>query len=131
MSNLLPKDGLVFINPKKSDQSIIFNWHSWAEIVKANMVKYAHKSYEEAHQILVDDPIFQTAADSYGDVLFTAHEYEYHWAMLIIHGERYWSRKGIDSTPPKDYFEWERKYRKDHNLAELNFIFEGDGEILL
>ena len=123
MSNLLPKDGLAFVNPENSDESVLFNWYSWAEIVKGNMVKYGHKSYEEAHQLLTDDPIFQTAADSYDDVYFTSYESEYHWAMLIIHGDQYWYYKGIDSTRPEDYFEWETPYRKKHKLAEYNFIF--------
>lgn len=124
MNHLLPKNGLVFTDPENSNESVMFNWYSWAEIVKANMVKYGHKSYEKAHQLVVNDPIFQTAADSYFDIFFTAHESEYHWAMLIIHGDEYWWRKGIDSSRPEGYLEWEIQYRKDHKLAKINFIWD-------
>jgi len=48
------------------------------------------------------------------------HESEHHLAMLIAYGEQYWL-KGISSDEPDDYFEWEEKYRKEHNLALESF----------
>lgn len=43
------------------------------------------------------------------------HEEEYHWAMIIAHGEYYWN-KGFNIELPDNYDEWLDNYRKTFNL---------------
>lgn len=55
-------------------------------------------------------------------VALRSHENEYHWAMTIVYGERYWD-KNISAEEPQDYFEWEIEYRFKNNLAKESFEF--------
>lgn len=119
----MEKDNLVFINPDNPKETLIFNFHSWAEVVRGIIVKYGNTSQEQARNLLEQSAVYKTALDSYMGVALTAHDLEYHWAMLIVHGEMYWHR-GISSIEPDGYFEWEAEYRKTHNLAEESFVFE-------
>lgn len=116
-------DGVFLMSDKNNTQSVIFNVHSWSEIIKAILVKYANKSEVESSEIFHESIIIKNFnVTSYNDVIFYSHELEYHWAMLMAHGEQYWL-KGISSDEPDGYFEWETQYRKDHNLAEESFEF--------
>lgn len=120
------KDGLIFNDPENPTNKIIFNFYSWAEIVRANIVRYGHKSYEEACEILHKDNLYTMALDSYMDVALTAHELEYHWAMLLVYGNCYWSDGKLSYEEPLGHLEWIEKYRKEHNLAEDSFIFNNE-----
>lgn len=116
-------DGVFLMSDKNNTQSVIFNVHSWSEIIKAILVKYANKSEVESSEIFHKSIIIKNFnVNNYNDVIFYSHELEYHWAMLMAHGEQYWL-KGISSDEPDGYFEWETQYRKDHNLAEESFEF--------
>ncbi|MBH1929871.1 hypothetical protein [Serratia rubidaea] len=115
-------DHILFVNDKKPTEYIIFNFHTWVEIIKSIMVKYANKSEDEAVSLMFSSPLVNNALDGYMAVVVRCHELEYHWAMELAYGEQYW-QKGISSQEPEDYFEWEEQYRKDHNLAEESFVF--------
>ncbi|MGF6189703.1 hypothetical protein [Serratia sp. 2723] len=115
-------DHILFVNDKKPTENIIFNFHTWVEIIKAIMVKYANKSEDEAISLMFASPLVNNALDGYMAIVVRCHELEYHWAMELAYGEQYW-QKGISSQEPEDYFEWEEQYRKDHNLAEESFVF--------
>ncbi|ERK14435.1 hypothetical protein [Serratia fonticola] len=115
-------DHILFVNDKNPAENIIFNFHTWVEIIKAIMVKYANKSEDEAVSLMFASPLVNNALDGYMAIVVRCHELEYHWAMELAYGEQYW-QKGISSQEPEDYFEWEEQYRKDHNLAEESFVF--------
>lgn len=115
-------DHILFVNDKNPAENIIFNFHTWVEIIKAIMVKYANKSEDEAVSLMFASPLVNNALDSYMAIVVRCHELEYHWAMELAYGEQYW-QKGISSQEPEGYFEWEEQYRKDHNLAEESFVF--------
>ncbi|ERK16158.1 hypothetical protein L580_2304 [Serratia fonticola AU-P3(3)] len=115
-------DHIMFVNDKNPAENIIFNFHTWVEIIKAIMVKYANKSEDEAVSLMFASPLVNNALDGYMAIVVRCHELEYHWAMELAYGEQYW-QKGISSQEPEDYFEWEEQYRKDHNLAEESFVF--------
>ncbi|MTD28228.1 hypothetical protein [Erwinia sorbitola] len=115
-------DQISFINDKKPTENIIFNFHTWVEIIKAIMVKYANKSEDEAESLMFSSPLVKNALDGYMAIVVRCHELEYHWAMELAYGEQYW-QKGISSQEPEDYLMWDEKYRKDHNLAEESFVF--------
>lgn len=51
------------------------------------------------------------ALDGYMAIVVRSHELDYHFAMLLAHGEQYWQR-GIDSDPPEGFWAWEKQYRK-------------------
>lgn len=118
-------DGIVIVNDRDPRESVVFNFRSWVAIIQAIMVKYAGKSEEEAKSLVLDSPLVEHALDRYMAIVVRAHELDYHFAMLLAHGEQYWHR-GIDSDPPGDFWKWEEQYRLDHNLEADDFIFSDE-----
>ncbi|MGO4762473.1 hypothetical protein AB4120_08020 [Cupriavidus sp. 2KB_3] len=115
-------DGILIVDDNDPRRCVIFNFRTWVEIIKGLMVQYAGKTEKEAASILLNSPLVENALRSYMAVGLRAHELDYHWAMLLAHGEGYW-RKGIDTEEPDGYEEWDERYRKEHDLEERNFIF--------
>ncbi|PRW41858.1 hypothetical protein CSC04_2549 [Enterobacter roggenkampii] len=112
-------DGIRFNN---SNQTIIFNHYSWVELIKAIIVGYANKTESEAERIVLASPLVRITENDYMSVALRSHESEYHWAMLIVYGDQYWT-KGVSSNEPEGYFEWGKEYKEKNKLAENNFIF--------
>ena len=112
-------DGLRFYN---SEECIVFNFYSWVELLKAIIVKYANKTESEAERLVLNSPIACGQVNDFMSVAIRGHESEYHWAMLIVHGERYWMN-GIELDEPNGYFDWEKEYRRTHGLKETCFEF--------
>ena len=116
-------DGILFIDSENPRESIVFNVKSWVGMIEAIIERYAGKTKEESEKMVFSSVIIQSMEiNDYNDVTFYCHESEYYWAMLIAYGEQYWL-KGVSPHEPDDYFEWEKQYRKDHNLAEESFVF--------
>lgn len=118
-------DGILVINERDSTESVVFNFHTWFSIIKAIMIKYAAKSEGEADSTLMNSWLVEAALDDYMAIVVRAHDLDYHWAMVLAHGECYWWR-GIDSREPEGFWEWEEQYRKDHNLEADDFIFSDE-----
>ena len=59
------RDGIVF---KDEDGQVIFNQHSFCELVKHLLVELVGISYEEASQIVDRSPLAEPVADAMGDV---------------------------------------------------------------
>jgi len=116
-------DKLTLVDPENDQEVLIFNFYSWSKIIEAIIVKYADKSPHEARKLLLSSNVYKHAARSYLSAVLTAHETEYHWAMLIAYGELYWHR-GIHSNEPQDFDEWEQQYRVEHQLAKESFEFQ-------
>ena len=57
------RDGLVF---KDEDGQVIFNQHSFCELVKHLLVELVGISYEEASQIVECSPLAEPVADAMG-----------------------------------------------------------------
>lgn len=104
-------DGIRFNN---SNQTIIFNHYSWVELIKAIIVGYANKTESEAERIVLASPLVRITENDYMSVALCSHESEYHWAMLIVYGDQYWT-KGVSSNEPEGYFEWEKEYKEKIN----------------
>ncbi len=113
-------DGIRFNDP---DGTVTFNFYSWVELLKAIIVKYENKTETEAEALVLTSPIVSNPISDYMSAALRSHESEYHWAMLITHGEGYW-KNGIDHNEPEGYIEWEKEYRDKHGLAEDSFIFD-------
>lgn len=112
------KDGLRF-RDEESEDEVIFNYYSFCEILKWIIVKYADRTYEEADCLVRKHPVSEVPK-SFSEVTLITHELEYHWAMLIAHGNMYWLR-GIASdfnSFSDEYFEWEDSIRKRYQLKE-------------
>ena len=103
--------GIVIVNDRDPRESVVFNFRSWVAIIQAIMVKYAGKSEEEAKSLVLDSPLVEHALDGYMAIVVRSHELDYHFAMLLAHGEQYWQR-GIDSDPPEGFWAWDKQYRK-------------------
>lgn len=107
-------DGLQFDD---DESRIIFNHFSFCELVKFIMVKYGKIDYELAHEKLINSHLAKVPG-TIKDVEFLTHELEFHWAMLLVHGDMYWT-KGIHSDFnlfADEYFAWESEIMQKHNL---------------
>ena len=122
-------DGIVIINDRSPSESVIFNFHTWVSIIKAIMVRYSEKSENEAEKIIMNSWLVKRALEDYMAIVVRAHELEYHWAMILVHGDRYW-RRGISEIEPADFWEWEEEYKRDHNLKQESFIFRHPPKII-
>ena len=56
------RDGIVF---KDEDGQVIFNQHSFCELVKHLLVELAGISYEEAYQIVERSPLADPVSDAW------------------------------------------------------------------
>jgi hypothetical protein len=115
-------DGIVIVNDRNPEESVIFNFHTWVSIIKAIIVRYSEKNEYEAEKIIMDSWLVKRALEDYMAIVVRAHELDYHWAMILVHGERYW-RRGISEIEPDNFWEWEEEYKRDHNLKQESFIF--------
>jgi len=70
------RDGLVF---KDEDGQVIFNQHSFCELVKHLLVELVGISYEEASQIVECSPLAEPVADALGYVFLL-------WERLLAKG---------------------------------------------
>lgn len=113
------KDELSFIDPDTGDQ-LIFNFKTWLSVIKGIIVEFGNKTQEEANA-LVEKRNF-LIPESYIECIFYSHDVEYHWALLVLHGDQYWNR-GISPDEPEDYDKWDFEFRKKHSLKEESFEF--------
>ncbi|MDH6307972.1 hypothetical protein M2451_002491 [Dysgonomonas sp. PFB1-18] len=112
------KDDLLYTDEKTGEQ-VVFNHYSFCELIKWIIVRYASKTYKDANE-LVNKSVLVNEPESYLSVTLITHELEYHWAMIVAHGDMYWQR-GIPSDFKKfsdEYSEWEKEIIKSYNLKE-------------
>ncbi|MFD2562919.1 hypothetical protein [Aquimarina rubra] len=86
-------------------------------MIKHIMVKYGKVTYDEARNKLKNSFLIE-APTSLDDVWYITHELAYHWAMLLVHGDMYWT-KGIPSDFndfEDEYLMWKTEVRREHNL---------------
>ncbi len=117
IQKVLPlNDGLQFEDNKTG---VIFNHFSFCEIIKHTMVKYGGLNYELANENVNNSHLIKIPGKM-EDVEFLTHELDYHWAMLLVHGDMYWT-KGIPSDFNEfadDYFAWKNEITEKHHLKE-------------
>ncbi|MFI1770335.1 hypothetical protein [Thalassobellus citreus] len=116
MKNKTLQDNLPF---KDEDESLVFNHYSFCELIKHIMVKYGKISYHEADKKLKQSFLINMPK-TLEDVYELTHELEYHWAMLLVHGNIYWT-KGIPSdfnNFKDEYLAWEKGIIKKYNLKK-------------
>ncbi len=114
--NLTLYDGLKF---EDDVEGIIFNHYSFCEIIKHIASKYSNVSYQIAHKKLHQSFLVQKPT-SKDEIALLGHELEYHWAMLIVHGDMYWT-KGIASDFNEfreEYLTWESNIKSVYNLKD-------------
>ena len=93
----------------------VFNHYSFCELIKHIMIKYAHLSYDDAHYKVMNSFLAEVSK-SVNDVELLSHELEFHWAMLLAHGNMYWT-KGI----PSDYNEFRAEYLAWESDVKLRY----------
>lgn len=85
------RDGIVF---KDEDGQVIFNQHSFCELVKHLLVELVGISYEEASQIVDRSPLAEPVADAMGVAMFS-HDLPYYQRMRPLSfssGTRFFTR---------------------------------------
>lgn len=113
------KDGLIY-EDKDTGDKLIFNCFTWKTIIEGTIVKLTNTTKEEASNLFEDWFVFPK---TYNEAIYYSHELEYHWAMQIVYGDKYWL-SGISTTEPSDYFEWQDHYSEKMNLAKESFEFD-------
>ena len=104
---------------------VIFNHYSFCELIKHIASEYSNISYQTAHEKLHQSFLIQKPS-SKDDIEFWGHELEFHWAMLLIHGDMYW-HKGIASDFNEfrtEYLAWESRIKSQYNLKESFEYYE-------
>ena len=119
---MLVKDGLVFVD-NDSNEEVVFNYYTFREIIVGILMQYAGETEAHARKLVESFSYFDKPIETYSDVVFFSRETEYHWAMLIKHGDGYWL-KGISPDLPEDYYEWEDKFIVENNLSKSSFEFD-------
>lgn len=122
MKNKKLKDNLRF---EESTNGVVFNHFSFCEIVKHIMVKYGTETYKKADEKLKNHFLIE-APKSLTEVYLITHELEFHWAMLIVHGDMYWT-KGIPSDFndfEDEYLIWEDHIRLKYKLKKTYKYYE-------
>lgn len=107
--------------------SVIFNHYSFCEWLKWIIVKFANKTYTEAHSLVMASA-HRTAPSDYDEVTIITHELEFHWAMLLVHGDLYW-HKGIPSDYNnflEEYLQWESEIAERYNLKDSYEYIENE-----
>lgn len=109
-------DGLQF---EDNETRVIFNHYSFCELIKHIMVKYGKIDYDLATKKL-NNSYLTKIPETIENVVFLSHELEFHWAMLLVHGNMYWT-KGIPSDFiefEEEYLAWETEIKLKYNLKE-------------
>lgn len=109
-------DGLQYENDQTG---VIFNHYSFCELVKHIMVEYGKIDYDLAEEKLNNSNLIRVPK-TIEDVGFITHELSFHWAMLLVHGEMYWT-KGIPSNFlefKEEYFAWETDIKQKYGLKK-------------
>lgn len=71
---------------------------------------------DAARSAALDQYPYQGPEDSYRELVF--HDESWHWAMLRLHGSRYWERQPDLLHPPVAYeAEWEAGHADDSATA--------------
>ena len=114
-------DGITLVDDEGGG-SVVFHSFSWLEIIAAIIVRYARKSRNEADALISSHPLIAQPVTNCTVAVLLSHELEFHWAMLIAHGEMYW-RKGVSRELPPGYWAWEENFRTEHRLAKESFAW--------
>lgn len=99
---------------------VVFHRGAFVALITGILVEYAHRSPAEAERLVAEHPLFSEPVSGVAGAVFFSHEHEYHWAMLIAHGDGYW-RRGIASEPPAGYDAWERAFLARRGLPANAF----------
>ncbi|WP_378174113.1 hypothetical protein [Aquimarina sp. SS2-1] len=105
------------IRIEEGTEGVVFNHYSFCEMITHIMVTYGKVTYDEACNKLKNSFLIE-APTSLDDVCYITHELAYHWAMLLVHGDMYWTN-GIPSDFndfEDEYLIWETEVRREHNL---------------
>ncbi|HRB70885.1 MAG TPA: hypothetical protein PK776_03465 [Flavobacterium sp.] len=107
-------DGLQL---EDDETGVVFNHFSFCEMLKHIMVNYGKVDYDVATEKLNDSYLIKEPR-TIKDVEYITHELEFHWAMLLVHGEMYWT-KGIPSDVNgfiDEYLAWKTEIKQKYNL---------------
>lgn len=113
-------DGLVFTS---KEEQIIFNFHSFCEVLKGCIQKYCNISFQEAHDYVENCKLFKSPIATVNDVYFFSHEHPFHWAMICRYGDSYWDENPELVEIPNCTMIGRVNVLRRTNLKEELFIF--------
>lgn len=114
---MIIRDGLIY-HDEETGEEWIFNYKTFYELVVGCVKKYGDKTDNEAREIVDNSFIVNEPPKNIMALRLLDHESEYHWAMILLHGEEYWQKIPNSYPPPDEYFAWCYQYQKQNNLAE-------------
>ncbi len=116
------RDGFQF---EVDNEGVLFNHLSFCELLKHIMVKYGNMEYDAANE-KVNNSYFRRVPKTYRCIQLITGEDEFHWAMLLAHGDMYWTR-GIPSDTngfASEYSAWRTEIKQKYNLEEPYSYFD-------
>ncbi|MDO4641111.1 MAG: hypothetical protein Q4A84_05335 [Neisseria sp.] len=108
------RDNIEFIN-KETNEKLVFHRRTWLCSIFGILTHYLRYTSDYAQKMIQDSTLCsETGLDFYSAAML-CHEDEYHWAMIIAHGESYWT-KNFNPELPEDYDDWLMNYKNKYNL---------------
>ena len=108
------KDNMIFTDNETGDR-VIFHRKTWLYIIFGILTHYLRYTDNHAEKIINESFLCSKEELNFHSVGMLCHDEEYHWAMLLVHGDNYWNH-GFNIELPDDYYDWMDSYIKNNNL---------------
>lgn len=106
-------DDLVLVN-QDTGEKLRFHQRSFAVRLHGVLTHYFNLCSLQAQQMVVE---FLSSSSNYHIAIWFAHEEEYHWACLLVHGPQYWLN-GHELGLPTGYDQWYLQLSEEYALRE-------------
>lgn len=108
------KDNMIFTDNETGDK-VIFHRKTWLYIIFGILTHYLRYTDSHAERIINESFLYSEKELNFHSVGMLCHDEEYHWAMLLVHGDNYWNH-GFNIELPDDYDDWLDSYIRNNNL---------------
>ncbi|WP_280216306.1 hypothetical protein [Bacteroides fragilis] len=107
---------IIIAEDKK--EKVIFYFAVFCELLKECIAKYGNISLEQAEQLVRNAKFLHQEINNVADVTYFSHERSFHWAMIILYGEKYWYAHPQYATIPLNYNTWETAFLARYQLTD-------------
>ena len=109
----------------EEDQSVWgFNRLDFFNLLVNILIRFEGLSESRAHAVVCSSGLFDDKVLSSFDIFSYSRETIWHWAMLSLHGDMYWSKERRLLKPPSNYENWEAEWLKDHGEGPSIFYYK-------
>lgn len=108
------EDNMIFAN-NETGKKVIFHRRTWLYTIFGILTHYLRYTDEYAEKIINESLLCSSVELNAYSVVMLCHDEEYHWAMVLAHGDNYWEN-GFNVELPDNYHDWLDHYIKNNNL---------------